>query len=131
MTEPTYKFNRQTQEVHRRRYIKRRRLAIMAIIIVIILIIALLINLAHLNEGDKPQIGANYTKQIAGPKLFKSTYFQFSDNASWQYAPNDSTPSKITYLLFESGVPAHSVMVYVNQVPLQDDLATTHVLPVA
>jgi hypothetical protein len=131
MPEADYQINRPVHEAKRRRY---KRQSFVLVIIFVLVVVGLAIVAYKLfyfpQVSDKSKVGANYEQQIAGPRTFKSSYFQFSDNEDWVYAPNDSTPTKLTYLLYEDGVPAHSVTVYVNQTPLQTDLAVTRALPV-
>ena len=131
MPEPAYQINQPIHAVHRRRY-RRRSLLLAIVLLVFGAIVAFVIydfyHLKHQN-GKKP-VGVTYEQQIAGAQTFTSSYFQFSDTSKWTYAPNDSTAAKLTYLLYVNGLPAHSLTVYVNQTPLQDDLAVTRVLPV-
>lgn len=131
MPEPAYQIDQPTHAVHRRRY-RRRSLLLAVVLVVFGAVTAFVIydfyHLKHQN-GKKP-VCVTYQQQIAGAQTFTSSYFQFSDTSKWVYAPNDSTATKLTYLLFVSGLPAHSLTVYVNQTPLQNDLAVTRVLPV-
>lgn len=116
--------------LQRRRYRWRARLATMALLIFCVAAVAVIYNLYFTGSSGKSALGPTYTQRIDGPQLFRSSYFEFSDTSTWIYAPNDSTATKLTYLLYEDGVPAHSLTVYVNQTPLQPNLAVTRVLPV-
>lgn len=131
MAEPGYQINRPLHAAHRRRY-RRRSLLFVVVLLVFSAATAFVIyDLYHLkNQNNKKPVGVTYRQNIAGPQVFTSSYFQFSDTSKWVYAPNDSTATKLTYLLYISGLPAHSLTVYVNQTPLQDDLAVTRTLPV-
>jgi hypothetical protein len=131
MPEPAYQINQPIQATHQRRY-RRRSLLLTVILLVFGAVTAFVIyDFYHLkHQNNKKPVGVTYEQQIAGPQTFTSSYFQFSDASKWVYAPNDSTANKLTYLLYASGLPAHSLTVYVNQTPLQDDLAVTRVLPV-
>ena len=131
MAEPGYQINRPIHAAHRRRY-HRRSLLLAIVLLVFGAIVAFVIyDFYHLkHQNNKQPVGVTYRQNIAGPQTFTSSYFQFSDTSKWVYAPNDSTATKLTYLLYASGLPAHSLTVYVNQTPLQDDLAVTRVLPV-
>jgi hypothetical protein len=94
--------------------------------------------LFHLKTKDtKKVVGASYVSRIAGPELFKSTYFEFSDTEKWVFDAHDSTANSFTYIIYQngsqpgpSGDAADTVTVFVNQTPIQDELAVTHVLPV-
>lgn len=131
MAKSSYNVERSFHEVHRRRYRRWRRLLTVVAIVLLIVVGLVAYNWYGLQHvGEKSGIGADYQQQIDGPQVFRSSYFEFSDTEKWVYAPNDSTANKITYLLYESGVPAHSLTVYVNQTPLQYDLAVTRALPV-
>jgi hypothetical protein len=125
-----YHFNRSNRAKHRRRY--RRRSSLLAIVFIIfaIAVVVVIYDIYRLNRATSKPIGVTYQQTIAGPQTFRSSYFQFSDTAKWVYAPNDSTSTKLTYLLYAAGLPVHSLTVYVNQTPLQSDLAVTRVLPV-
>jgi hypothetical protein len=131
MPEPAYQINHPIHAVHRRQY-RRRSLLLAIVLLVFGAIVAFVIyDFYHLkHQNSKKPVGVTYEQQIAGAQTFTSSYFQFSDASKWVYAPNDSTATKLTYLLFVSGLPAHSLTVYVNQTPILDDLAVTRVLPV-
>jgi len=126
----TYEINQPVMTADHRRYRRRKRLVLGFFTLLVLGIVGFLFDLHHLGAAGSSPVGATVHSSIAGPQTFKSAYFQFSDSAKWQYAPNDSTATKLTYLLYNNGVPAHMVTVYVNQTPLQNDLATTRVLPV-
>jgi hypothetical protein len=130
MARDIYHFNRSNREIHRRRY--RRRSLLLAVVFIIFAIAAAVViyDVYHLGRATSKPTGVTYRQTIAGPQTFRSAYFQFSDTAKWVYAPNNSTPTKLTYLLYGAGLPVHSLIVYVNQTPLQSDLAVTRVLPV-
>jgi hypothetical protein len=130
MAREIYHFDHSNRELHRRRY--RRRSWLAAIVFLIFAIVAAIViyNVYQLDGATSKNIGATSHQVIAGPQTFHSSYFQFSDTAKWVYAPNDSTSTKLTYLLYAAGLPVHSLTVYVNQTPLQSDLAVTRVLPV-
>ena len=130
MATPIYQFNHSNRIVHRRRYRRRSLLAAVVFLAFAIVVAAVIYDVYRLNRVHSQPIGVTYRQNIAGPQTFRSAYFQFNDSAKWVYAPNDSTPTKLTYLLYGSGLPVHSLTVYVNQTPLQSDLAVTRVLPV-
>ncbi|HSX45795.1 MAG TPA: hypothetical protein VLG27_02190 [Candidatus Saccharimonadia bacterium] len=130
MTKTAYQINEPVETINQRRYKRRKRVAAAAFGIFGLVIIAVLLDLHHLNAAGSQPIGKTLHSTIAGPQTFKNAYFEFSDSAKWQYAANDSTTNKLTYLLYVNGVPAHMLTVYVNQTPLQSDLATTRVIPV-
>jgi hypothetical protein len=131
MARSEYQINQPVHEVRHRRYRRWTRLLLFLLLVCVAAVAILAFYLFHYQHaGDKSAIGANYSQKIAGPQTFKSSYFQFSDTSNWVYAPNDSTANKLTYLLYEAGVPAHSLTVYINQTPLQTDLAVTRALPV-
>ncbi|HSW85437.1 MAG TPA: hypothetical protein VLF79_02375 [Candidatus Saccharimonadales bacterium] len=118
-------------EVHKRRYHRKSLLAVTvftSVIIVTTLISYDLYRIKHIHTKQSP--GVTIVSHIAGPQLFRSNYFQFTDSSKWVLAPSGNTATKTTYFLYEQGLPAHAVTVYLNQTPIQDDLATTHVLPV-
>lgn len=131
MSQPIYQYDRSFHVVRKRRY--RRRSLLTGIVIAFLLAAAAyvaydLYKLRH--QPIKKSVGASYQQTVAGDQVMKSSYFQFSDSMKWSYAANDSTATKLTYLLYIGGLPAHSLTVYVNQQPTQDELATTRVLPV-
>lgn len=131
MAEPIYRNNRPIHAAHRRRYYRRSLLLLIVILIFSAATAAVMYDLRRATHDDsKKQIGATYEQHIAGQQVFRSSFFQFSDSSKWSYAPGDSTASKLTYLLYVSGLPAHSLTVYINQTPLQYELAVTRVLPV-
>lgn len=125
-----------SHSLHQERHIRRRRFLIFALLLLgAVLAVAGVLSYDFLGGnsspvGDKSRLGDNYQHQIGGANLITSSYFQFGSMASWSFAPNDSTSHKLTYLLYEAGVPAHSLTIYIDQMPTQDDLATTHLLPV-
>ena len=132
MKAPFYQIDKPVVTKRQKRY-RRTSLIFTLILIIFIFLVAIIIyDILHLkaNKSQK-SIGENIHKVIAGPETFKSTYFQFSDNAKWVFAPNDSTQTRFVFLSFIGGVPAHSLYVYVNATPLQNELATTNVLPVS
>lgn len=130
MTEPAYQIDHPHRQLHRRHY--RRRILPLLLLLFIILVTGIIFwrNLSRQNRAEHAVIGATSHRTIAGPQTFRSTYFQFSDTATWEYDKRDSTPTKFIYLSYVGGLPAHLVTVYVNQVPPDGDLATTRVLPV-
>ncbi|HEX4774692.1 MAG TPA: hypothetical protein VH234_04195 [Candidatus Saccharimonadales bacterium] len=130
MTKITYKINRSVDTVHQRRYRRRFRLASLLLGLIIAGVLVVFFDVGRQAQATNRPIGNTLHSTIAGPQTFRSAYFQFMSSDQWLYAPNDSTPNKLTYLLYQDGVPAHSITVYVNQVPLQGDLAVTRVLPV-
>lgn len=131
MAEPIYKIDVLIPPIHRRRYKRRLFVAILAILLVIAAAIGIAYDIKHTSaEDNHKSVGATFTQTIAGPQTFRSAYFQFTDSSTWVYAANESTSNKLTYILYEAKLPAHSLTVYVNQTPLQSDLATTRVLPV-
>lgn len=131
MAAHNYRSDTPYQLPHRRRYHHWRRLALMAAAALLAATGYFLYDLQRLRPqaGQRP-VGAAVERQIAGPKVFTTPYFRFSDSAKWELSAADTTATKFTYLLQVSGVPAHSVTVYINQTPNQDDLATNRVLPV-
>jgi hypothetical protein len=131
MADPTFNVDYSVHEIKRKRYKRRLKLVAFIFVLLICIFILLFYELRRTNnDSSKNQIGPSYVHQVGGATLFKSTYFQFSDTNPWVYSPGDSTPTKITFLLFEDNVPAHSLTVYVNQTPLQYELAVNHALPV-
>lgn len=131
MNEPTFQFDRVLYILHYRRY--RRRTVIIVTALLIVLGVTALVNLDLYrikHQAESKQYGATYQQTVSGPHITKSDYFQFADSSAWKFDARDSTTTKFSYLLFEGGLPAHSVTIYVNQTPNQDDLATTRVLPV-
>jgi hypothetical protein len=132
MSDPIYSIKYSAQNKHKRIYRRSSFILAIFLLVILILVVLFLINLGHIssNGSSKSVIGNAYIQKFAEPQTFTSEYFQFTDNEKWVYAPNDSTSNKITYLLYQSGVLAHSLTVYVNQTPLQDDLVVTRVLPV-
>ncbi len=131
MAKQIYQVDRSVYAAQRRRYRRRVRLATIAILAVVLAAAAVAYNLyGPPHTSGKSAAGPTYTQRIAGPQLFRSSYFEFSDSSTWVYTSYDSTATMLTYLLYESGVPAHSLTVYINQTPTQDDLAVNHVLPV-
>lgn len=131
MAKPTYQISRPFHLAHRRRY-RRYSLLMLVIFLALGVVVGVVIfNIYHLKDQPfKRSVGATFTQVIAGSQTFRSTYFEFSDTSKWVFAPNDSTANLFTYLLYADGVPAYSLSVYVNQTPLQNNLATTYVLPV-
>jgi hypothetical protein len=131
MAEPLYRHN-EPLHINRQRKSRRWLRVLFALLIAVIVAGAILAYiLLHLRtQSSKSVVGAKYTHNIAGPTVFKSEYFEFSDTAQWYFSPSNSTPYKFTYLLNQDGVLGYSVSVYVNQRPAGEDLATTRVLPV-
>jgi hypothetical protein len=69
--------------------------------------------------------------QITGNKrTFTNDYFQFDDTGTWVIDKNNTTAKKIVYDEFRKNVLEHTLVVYINQVPIPLYLATTRVLPV-
>lgn len=131
MPKQTYKIHRSLYAAYLRRYRRQALLALSALLIFSLGTVALAYSFYQSTfSTGRSSIGPAYTQQIAGPQLFRSSYFQFSDTSNWVYAANDSGVNKVTYLLYEGGLPVHSLTVYVNQPPTQDGLAVNHVLPV-
>jgi hypothetical protein len=131
MTKPTYQISRPFHLAHRRRYRRYSLLMTFIFLLLGIVVGVVIFNIYHLKDQPfKRSVGATFTQVIAGAQTFRSTYFEFSDTSKWVFAPNDSTANLFTYLLYADGVPAYSLSVYVNQTPVQYNLATTYVLPV-
>lgn len=115
--------------VHHRRYRRLKRLAILALLITAAGAFWLWRDLNRL-EADSPKaIGTTTQVTIAGPETYRSAYFEFKDTAKWYYSPKESTATKLVYKMNVGGLPGHALTVYVNQTPLQNDLAVTHALP--
>jgi hypothetical protein len=132
MTKPFYRVDKPLGIENRRQYRIINSIILAVFIIIIAVVLLLILNLNKIsNPNVKSARGATIVKNIGGAKTFKSAYFEFSDTNNWVYAPNDSTPNKLTYLLYSGGVLAHSITVYVNQAPIENNLATTRVLPVS
>jgi len=130
MTRPEYQFNHSDHIKRRRRYRRRSFLATLFFLAVAVAVGALAYNLYNLSHVTGRPVGATYHQTIGGQVTTKSAYFQFSDTQAWSYAPGDSTTTELTYLLYEGGLPVHSLTVYINQTPLDSNLAVTRVLPV-
>jgi hypothetical protein len=130
MTKIAYQIDQPVVTARQRRYRRRLMLAAGSIGLVIFIILVFGFDLGHQANASGKTIGQTVHSTIAGPQTIKSAYFQFASSDKWVYAPNDSTANKLSYLLYENGVPAHMVTVYVNQVPLMNDLAVTRALPV-
>jgi hypothetical protein len=133
MSLPQYKLDK---PLYGERHKIRRASNALLFLLVVFILAALGFGFFKLNEQNKPGAGTSkrgktLTQYIGGPKLFKSTYFEFTDTNDWKFAANDSSTNKFTYLLNVDGVPARSITVYVNQTPLQYNLATTRVLPIS
>jgi hypothetical protein len=127
---PLYKINQAVKNFPRRRYQRRLRRLVIALLLFMGVVGAVLYGLSRQTHNSKPATGGLSHQNVAGPQTFRNQYFEFSDTNKWVYAPNDSTANKLTYLLYQQGLPVHSLTVYVNQTPLQNDLAVTRVLPV-
>lgn len=110
----------------------KRRIKLVSFLLVIIIVSIAIFWFFYLRQykGTRPQIGPAFTTTIAGPTVYKSKYFEFSDTAKWVYAPNDSTANETTFLQYHGGVLADSISVYVNQLPSIEELPATYVLPV-
>jgi hypothetical protein len=131
MSKPYYRLNQLNNRNHKRIYHVANVVFVVILLAIAAIVLAVVSNLSKLNDATSKSVkGATIRQSFAGPETFKSAYFEFSDTNKWVYAPNDSTANKVTYLLYEDGVPAHSLTVYINQAPLQYNLATTRVLPV-
>jgi hypothetical protein len=131
MSKPFYQVNQPIKLENKRHYRFINSIIIVIIVTTVAVVSYLLLNINHINNPTvKSARGVTLTQRIGGSKTFTSKYFEFSDTNDWLYAPNDSTPSMITYLQYHDGVVARSITVYVNQTPLQLNLATTRVLPV-
>ncbi len=130
MARPEYQYNHSDHIRHRRRY--RRRFFVAAVFFIAAMVAAgaLAYNLYNLSRVTTKPVGVTYHQTIGGLQVTKSAYFEFSDTQAWSYAPGDSTATELTYLLYEGGLPVHSLTVYINQTPLNSDLAVTRVLPV-
>jgi hypothetical protein len=118
-----------------RRVVRLRKFSwvLSTILIIFFILIGIVIyNIFHLkNQPVKKSIGKSFTQVIAGPTLYKSTYFQFYDTNKWVFVPANSTSNSFNYFTYQGGVPVDSMTVYVNNTPLQDTLATSYVLPVS
>jgi hypothetical protein len=131
MANPSYRIDRQTHSEHHRRYHFLNLALFLIVIAIIVGIVVAVTSLEKLgNASSKSAKSQTLIQHFAGARTFKNAYFEFSDTNDWQYAANDSTSNKIVYLLYADGVPARSLTVYVNQTPLQYNLATSYVLPV-
>lgn len=131
MARPSYQVDRPVKNTPGRRYRRTTRLAGLVLLSAGIVALALAYDTYRVQQTDnQPVTGPAYNQTIAGPRLFKSSYFQFSDSANWVYEAKESTANKIIYRLYQAKLPAHSVTVYVNQVPPENELATTRTLPV-
>jgi hypothetical protein len=131
MSKPIYKVDQPFHIAHRRKYRRNSSILFTVFLAVCIAIGIFIYSIDRLNDAPfKKSVGATFTQTIAGPQTFRSPYFQFSDTEKWTFAPNDSPANIYTWLLYENGVPAYSLTVYINKTPLQYNLATTYVLPV-
>jgi hypothetical protein len=132
ISRPTFQFDRSLHVV-RRRWYHRISLTVVFSLAFIFMIASLVVHdiyrLRH--QVVSSPAGPTYKTVIAGPVTTRSDYFKFTDSSNWLYDPTDSSTNKLTYLLFEKGLPAHSLTVFINKTPTQDDLATTRVLPVS
>ncbi|MFI5271224.1 MAG: hypothetical protein ACHQT9_04225 [Candidatus Saccharimonadales bacterium] len=131
MSHPDYIIDKPVKTKRQKRYRRVSYVFALVLLIFIIIVGVIIYDILHLKgSSSKKSVGAEIHQTIAGPQTFKSAYFQFSDNAKWVFAPNDSKPNKFVYLSYVGGVPVHSLSVYINTTPIQSDLATTNVLPV-
>lgn len=131
MTKTYYRLNRPFHLLNLRRYRRRALVAVIALVIVVTIAILIASDINRLrHKPNRAAVVTGGSHKIAGPEIFKTLYFQFSDVAKWKLIASESTASKFTYQLYVSGLPAHSFSVYINQVPIQDQLAATNALPV-
>jgi len=77
-------------------------------------------------------ISAVETTEITGNKTtFTNDYFQFQDTGKWVLEKaSGSTDTKLVYHKYRKNVLEHELVVYINQVPIPLNLATSRVLPV-
>jgi hypothetical protein len=132
MSKPFYRVDKPIGIENSRRYRIINTIIVIVFVSIGGILAYLILDLNNINNPNvKSARGATIVQRIAGPKTFKSAYFEFSDTNNWEYAPNDSTSNKLTYLLYNGGTPESSLTVYVNQTPVNDDLVATRVLPVS
>lgn len=117
--------------LHHRRYKRRVRLIVG---LLFVLLIAGSVGVYYIYKSRTKDtgkiIGASSVQHIAGPELYKTSYFEFSASERWVLSSTDSTANKFTYLLYLGGVVSQTLTIYVNQTPIPDYLGVTMVLPV-
>src|SRR5579872_4570816 len=99
MPEPTYRYDESIHAKHRSLYHKRIKVLAVVSFLAVVAVALLIISLLLLRgQTGKSKVGPAYQQAIAGPHLFKSTYFEFSDTSPWQFSAKESTANKFTYL---------------------------------
>jgi hypothetical protein len=80
---------------------------------------------------EKPQTSNIENIEVSdNVTTFTSPYFKFRDNGKWVLDAKNSTDNKFIYTKFKGLDAVYQMIVYVNQVPIANQLATARVLPV-
>jgi hypothetical protein len=120
--------------IHRHWY-SRYRLRLYTIFVFILLLIVgavtIALDLLDANKKVPPPTSKLQTSVVANPLTTITTpYFTFKDTGKWILDKNFSTPTKFVYTKFDGLLAQYELYIYVNQVPIPNDLVTTRVLPV-
>jgi hypothetical protein len=130
MAEITYKIGKPLKENRRKHSLKNLLAFIILILILLLLIYILYSKLLHPNKRIKKVVSQTTHTTIAGPTVYLSKYFKFSDTNVWKFTPNNDTQDGYSYALQQDGETAAIVTVYVNYIPTEDTLASSRVIPV-
>lgn len=131
MADPIYRSDVSMRVKHKRKF--RRTITVIASLLALILAAGglFLWEVMHLShQPSRPSNGPTFVSKVAGPTVYNSEYFKFSDINKWVLDKHDSTYDEFTYQQYQGGVLAYSFTVYVNKTPVESDLAVTHVIPV-
>jgi hypothetical protein len=130
MTQHIYRFGEPVMNRWQKRYRRRLMLAGGVLLILAVVVAAVIYDLIGAKNIIRPvSTGPTYESKVADPNVYKNDYFQFSDTAKWEFVAKESTANKFVYISYVAKLPTHMLTVFVNQTPLQNDLAVTRALP--
>lgn len=130
MSQVTYRYNFSNRLLYKKHFKRWLWFVIICLIILAIIVAIVFYKVDHLDRSSQSSRGVKEVSYIAGPKLFKNSYFEFSSGDNWTFDQHDSSANKLMYLLHQDDEVAGSFEVYINQVPITQNLATSMVLPV-
>lgn len=112
--------------------IYRHRLGLVLLVLlgVGLIVAAIAFDLRHSNKKKLMTSQAQSQSITGNLQTFRSAYFQFKDTGKWVLNSKESTADKYIYYKYRGLVVEHSLIVYVNQVPISLYLASSRVLPV-
>jgi hypothetical protein len=115
-----------------RRRASRVRFAVVsaALLLITIAVGAVIYDIKSSNSA-KPQASKTHTQSVEGSlQTFYSGYFRFQDTGKWVLKQNESSQNKYIYYKYRGLQILGQLIVYVNQIPIPLDLASSRALPV-